>query len=212
MKGSVAAQIAAWIQPTLPADPPVPEHIWAQLAAYLELLGRWNQRMNLTAARNAQEMAQVHLAECLRCAQLLPPGIQTLLDFGSGAGLPGVPIQLMRPEIAVTLAESQSKKAMFLREAVRVLGMEQATVYAGRVEAMAIAQRFDGVTLRAVDQMDKALPAAAERVADNGWCAVLTTETQIEAVKKAVTGFAWKDAMAMMGSVQRVVLIGQKSS
>ena len=203
-------QLAAWAGPTIFSASSLPANLWEQLAAYVNLLYRWNQRMNLTAVRQPQELAQVHLAECLRCAQLLPPGIATLLDFGSGAGLPGIPIQLARPEISVTLAESQLKKATFLREAARVLGLQQTTVYAGRVEAMPAAQTFDAVTLRAVDQMDKALPAAAQRVARGGWCAVLTTAAQAPAVRALLPGPTWQERESLPGSTQRVVLLGQR--
>lgn len=188
-----------------------PEQLCENLTTYLQLLLRWNQRMNLTAVRNPQELVQVHLSECLRSAQLLPSGISTVLDFGSGAGLPGIPIQLLRLEISVTLAESQAKKAMFLKEAVRVLGLSRAAVYSGRVEALPKGQRFDAVVLRAVDHMEKALPAAAARVADGGWCAVLTTEAQTAAIQQSVPDFAWQDGVSMPGSQQRVVLLGQKA-
>ncbi len=205
-----AEQIAALVTPMLLPAPALSAEIWKQLAIYVDLLYRWNQRMNLTAVRDPEELAAVHLGECLRCAQLLPAGIASLLDFGSGAGLPGIPIQLTRPEIAVTLAESQGKKAGFLREAVRVLGQKQATVYAGRVEAIPATQRFDAVTLRAVDAMELALPAAAERVAPGGWCVVLTTEAQAEPVRALLPEMAWQTEAALPGSKQRVVLLGQR--
>ncbi|HEX4021769.1 MAG TPA: 16S rRNA (guanine(527)-N(7))-methyltransferase RsmG [Acidobacteriaceae bacterium] len=190
---------------------PLPASLWEQLAKYLHLLSRWNQKMNLTAIRNPQELVEVHLAECLRCAQRLPQGIQTLLDFGSGAGLPGIPIQLARPEIAVTLTESQSKKSAFLQEAVRVLGMHQSHVYAGRVEAMPAEQCFDVVTLRAVDQMEQILPAAIERVAQGGWCVVLTTEMQMQAIRGATPELAWQVGDTISGSMQRILLLGQRT-
>ena len=74
----------------------------------------------------------------------------TLLDFGSGGGFPGIPIALCRPEIAVTLAESQGKKAAFLQEAVRVLGLSARSTLSG---PKLLTVGFDCVTLRAVDRM-----------------------------------------------------------
>ena len=91
---------------------------------YLALILRWNSRMNLTAIRDEEEILARHFVESIACAQHFPEGIGTLLDFGSGAGFPGIPIALCRPEIAVTLAESQSKKAAFLQETVRILGLQ----------------------------------------------------------------------------------------
>jgi 16S rRNA (guanine527-N7)-methyltransferase len=81
--------------------------------AYLSLLLRWNARVNLTAVRDEGGILSRHFVESIACARALPAGIATLLDFGSGAGFPGIPIALCRPEIAVTLAESQGKKAAF---------------------------------------------------------------------------------------------------
>ncbi len=88
---------------------------------YLSLILRWNARMNLTAIRDSNGILTRHFVESIACAQLLPLGIHSLLDFGSGAGFPGIPIALCREEIQVTLSESQGKKAAFLQEAVRTL-------------------------------------------------------------------------------------------
>jgi len=204
-------EIAALAGPMLFPNAKLPDGLWERLAAYLELLQRWNQRMNLTAVRNLEELARVHIAESLRCGQLLPSGITTLLDFGSGAGLPGIPILLLRPEIAVTLAESQSKKASFLREALRVLDVPQTEVYAGRVEDLPQAQQWDGVSLRAVDKMDLALAEASRRVRAAGWCAVLTTEERAASARSLLPRFDWQAPEMLPGSRQRVVLLGQKT-
>src|ERR1017187_8825649 len=128
---------------------------------YISLILRWNERVNLTAIREEDGILARHFVESIVCARALPRGIAALLDFGSGAGFPGIPIALCRPEIAVTLAESQGKKAAFLQEAVRVLGI-QAKVHAGRAEALRAV--FDCVVLRAVDRMPKAVAAAVPLV------------------------------------------------
>jgi 16S rRNA (guanine527-N7)-methyltransferase len=137
--------------------------LYAQVSAYLDLLLKWNARTNLTAIRNPEEIVRRHFGESLFAARHLPL-CSTLLDLGSGAGFPGLPIQLLRPEIAVTLAESQHKKAAFLREVVRTLNLAT-EVWATRVEESSPApgRRFDIVTLRAVDNMREALKSAASR-------------------------------------------------
>jgi 16S rRNA (guanine527-N7)-methyltransferase len=135
---------------------PLPESAAEKLACYGNLLVRWNERTNLTAIRDPAAILERHVVESVAVAQLLPTGISTLLDYGSGAGLPGIPIAIVRGEIQVTLAESQSKKVAFLREAVRTLGLT-ATIHAGRVADLPKGTRFDAVTLRAVEKMPEAV-------------------------------------------------------
>src|SRR6266700_1835524 len=135
-------------------DAPLDSDLADKFGDYAALLMRWNARMNLTAVRDEEGILRRHFVESIACARALPPEIRTLLDFGSGAGFPGLPIALCLSKIEVTLAESQGKKIAFLREALRVLGLS-ANVYGGRVESLV--DRFDCVTLRAVDRMGEAV-------------------------------------------------------
>jgi 16S rRNA (guanine527-N7)-methyltransferase len=188
------SRLAALLAPYL-GDVSTPPDLLPQLSTYLDLLLRWNERTNLTAIREPEEIVRRHFGESLfagvRLAPLLPTD-GTLLDFGSGAGFPGLPIQLLLPGLRVTLAESQGKKASFLREAVRTLGLK-AEVWDGRVEDLPSSRTFDAVTLRAVDRMEQALAAARPRVAPGGWLATLATEpatpeTQSFALPESATG------------------------
>ena len=165
------SEIAALLTPYLP--PNTPSTLYTQLSTYLDLLLKWNARTNLTAIRDPHEIVRRHFGESLFAAQHLSPGT-TLLDFGSGAGFPGLPIQLYHPNLTVTLAESQNKKATFLREVIRTLGLKT-EVWAARVETMPPTRRFSTVTLRAVDDMAVALPAASSRIAPGGQLVILTT-------------------------------------
>ena len=194
------SRIAALLAPYLGDDPP-PPNLLPQLSTYLDLLLRWNQRTNLTAIREPEEIVRRHFGESLFAGRHLTPLLTTtdvssrpesspredaverpaappptLLDYGSGAGFPGLPIQLLLPELRVTLAESQGKKASFLREAIRTLGL-QTEVWAARVENLAAARKFNAVTLRAVDRMDQALTAARPRVVPGGWLVILIAGT-----------------------------------
>jgi 16S rRNA (guanine527-N7)-methyltransferase len=167
-------RIATLLQPYLPDIIP-PANLYAHLSAYLDLLLRWNARTNLTAIRDPEQIVQRHFGESLFVGAHLASIIsasQTLLDFGSGAGFPGLPIQLLLPKLRVTLSESQGKKSTFLREATRTLGLDT-KVWAGRVEAMPVESRFDVVALRAVDKMESALAEASLRVASGGILAIL---------------------------------------
>lgn len=176
--------------------------------AYLSLLLRWNARTNLTAVRDADAILSRHFVECIACARSLPESIATLLDFGSGAGLPGIPVALCRPEIAVTLAESQGKKAAFLQEAVRTLKLD-AAVYAGRAELLR--SEFDCVILRAVDKMAAAATAATRLVRTGGWLALMTTDTGFAEVRKAIEPqLAWSGPVSLPGSERRQLMLGRK--
>ena len=185
----------------------LPAELAERFGAYAALLMKWNARMNLTAVRDEEGILRRHFVESIVCARALPPEIRTLLDFGSGAGFPGLPIALCLSKIEVTLAESQGKKVAFLREALRVLGLS-ANVYGGRVESLV--DRFDCVTLRAVDRMGEAVRTASGRVADNGWLALLTTRPDERAVEGwAGAGFRW-EAKALPGASERILLLGER--
>jgi 16S rRNA (guanine527-N7)-methyltransferase len=159
--GSAASELGVDRTGSAPVDWP---RVYGQLAVYFELIVKWNARMNLTAVRAPEEIVRRHFGESLFAGAHLG-ACATLLDFGSGAGFPGLPMQLMRPGVQVTLAESQGKKAAFLREAVRELGLGT-EVWAGRVEAMPAARQFDCVALRAVDKMAAAVREAAVRAVE----------------------------------------------
>lgn len=145
----------------------LPEEVWSAyrlreisgaISRYVDLLVRWNAAVNLTSVRKPEQILERHVAESLCCAHALPP-CGSMLDLGSGAGFPGLPVQLMRPEMQVTLAESHARKAAFLREAVRELGLAT-RVFAGR--AQHLPKRSVGcVCLRAVDPVHQALQAAS---------------------------------------------------
>jgi 16S rRNA (guanine527-N7)-methyltransferase len=153
--------IANLLAPYL-SESEAPATLLPQLSTYLDLLLKWNARTNLTAIRDPEEIVRRHFGESLFAAQHLDPGTTTLLDFGSGAGFPGLPIALLRPDIQVTLAESQNKKAAFLREAARSLNLPT-EVWPHRVESMPASRRFHTVALRAVDNMAAAIASAAPR-------------------------------------------------
>jgi 16S rRNA (guanine527-N7)-methyltransferase len=187
---------------------PVDGEAAAKFEVYLSLILRWNARLNLTSLRTEDAIIFKHLTESIACAIAIPPGVKTLLDFGSGAGFPGIPIALCRPEIAVTLAESQTKKAAFLHEAVRTLGIA-AKVHSGRAEALQ--SRFDCVTLRAVDKMPQAVRAAASLVAPGGWLAPMTTNAGLANLQAAAGAeFSWPRMVPLPGSTDRIVAFGQR--
>lgn len=161
-----------------------------QLTVYLDLLMRWNARTNLTAIRDPLTIVQRHFADSLFCASHIPLEARLVLDFGSGGGFPGIPAAIMRPDLSMTLAESQSKKSAFLREAVRAVAIE-AEVWSHRVELMPTERQFDCITLRAVDQMISACATAASRLAEDGTLLAFSTERLRETVEHTLPTWHW---------------------
>jgi 16S rRNA (guanine527-N7)-methyltransferase len=175
---------------------------------YLSLILRWNTRTNLTSIRDAEGILARHFVESIAAARALPASIASLLDFGSGAGFPGIPIAIIRPEIAVTLAESQGKKAAFLQEALRVTGIS-AKVHSGRAESLQA--QFDCITLRAVDHMERALPAAVRLLRPTSWLAPMTTAGALPEIQGAAgPQFSWSSPLLLPGSDSRLLALGQR--
>lgn len=121
------------------------------LLDYLALLVRWNGTYNLTAVRDPQDMVRRHLLDSLALHPYVESGL--LADLGSGPGLPGIPLAMAHPQLQVTLVESNGKKARFLREAVRTLGLANARVAESRAEALHEPATFDAITARALDSL-----------------------------------------------------------
>jgi len=124
----------------------VSDTLAARLEAHYELMLRWNRRMKLTSVTGLEEAVVRHYAESIFLAANLPAGACTVVDVGSGAGFPGFPLALCRPECSVTLVESVGKKAAFLEEACRGV----ANVRVAAVRAESLEARFDWLVSRAV--------------------------------------------------------------
>ena len=137
------------------------------LLAYLTLLARWNQTYNLTAIRDPREMLTKHLLDSLAMHAHLD-GIERLADLGTGPGLPGIPLAIARPNLQVTLVESNGKKARFLREAVRQLKLGNAIVAETRIEAFHPPARFDAITARALASLPLIIELGGHLLAPQG--------------------------------------------
>ena len=189
-------------------SPPLAPGLTEKFTAYLQLLQRWNQKTNLTSIRDDEGILRRHFVESILCAQNLPANIATLLDYGSGAGFPGIPIALVRPGIDVTLAESQNKKAAFLREVVRTLDL-QTKVHSGRAEQLTT--HYECITLRAVDHMELAIPAAIQLLSPNGWLAIMTTTSELQSIQQAASELEWHPPLPLPATTTRRLLLGKKS-
>jgi 16S rRNA (guanine527-N7)-methyltransferase len=185
----------------------LPDNCFHQFSNYLDLMLRWNARLSLTAIRERKDIIRRHFAECAFAAQHLPANIETLLDYGSGPGLPGIPFAICHPEIRVTLAEAQGRKAAFLREVVRVIGTHT-EVHDGRVETMAQARPFHAVSMRAVEKMELAIPIAlpmAER-----YLLLFTTDLLAPRYERLAPGISWQSRVHLPNSDQIILSIGER--
>src|ERR1035438_2527106 len=188
------ARIAELLAPFTGGETLAPRLLEA-LQRYLDLLLRWNARVNLTAVRDPEKIVTRHFGESLFAARVLLRGREdaaaasTLADVGSGAGFPGIPMKLFAPQLELTLIEAHNKKAVFLREVVRRLGLDRAEVFGGRAEHWA--QTADLVTLRALEQFERALPVAAKLVAEDGRLGLLISARQVLTAQE-VLGKQWR--------------------
>jgi 16S rRNA (guanine527-N7)-methyltransferase len=209
------SRIAELLAPFLAPASLSPTQLQA-ISTYVDLLLRWNARINLTAIRNPEEIVTRHFGESLFAARQLFPtnpvqsasgkGPRTAADIGSGAGFPGIPIKLWQPNLNLTLIESNHKKAAFLREVGRALELENVEVIADRAETIAD-RTFDLVTLRAVDKTDDVLPTAAKLLRPGGRMALFLTSRQVDAVRSSLP-LKWEPEIAIPHSDSRLLLIG----
>jgi len=142
-----------------------------RLEAYLSLLFRWNARMNLTAVRDEKTAVDRLLLEGVVAAELLEGSAPRVMDVGSGAGSPAIPMHLALAGSRLMLVEARQRKAAFLREAARVLGLERVTVAACRVEELPAQEtvRADVVSSRGV-RVDALLASTVGRLAEPEAC------------------------------------------
>ncbi|MGH8182364.1 MAG: 16S rRNA (guanine(527)-N(7))-methyltransferase RsmG [Rhodanobacteraceae bacterium] len=160
---SLLADGLAAMQLALPAD------AQAKLLAYIDLLTRWNHSYNLTAVRDPEDMVSRHLLDSLAALPFLHGA--TLADLGSGAGLPGIPLAIARPDLHVTLIESNGKKARFLREAARSLPLPNVAVQQARVQD--VTGTFDTISARAFASLADMLAWGGRLQAPDGrWLAL----------------------------------------
>jgi len=181
------------------------------VAQHLDLLVKWNAKTNLTAVRAPEEMVTRHFGESFFSAARLLAGEvpQVAFDLGSGAGFPGVPLAIYAPDVRVTLIESQNKKATFLKEAVRTLGLKNVAVHAGRAEDLAGKSRANLVTMRAVEKFADSATLAANLLQPEGRLALLIGAAQAEDARRLLPGLQWADPLAIPGGTTRVLLVGR---
>ncbi|MEO1766540.1 16S rRNA (guanine(527)-N(7))-methyltransferase RsmG [Thiobacter aerophilum] len=139
----------------------------AKLIAYLELLLKWNKVYNLTAVREPQAMVTQHLLDSLSVLPHLGE-VATLVDVGAGAGLPGIPLAIARPQLKVVLADASHKKTSFMQQALLELALPNASVRCERVERLRLSAPADAVICRAFADLKEFARLARHLVAPGG--------------------------------------------
>ena len=142
-----------------------------KLLDYLALLEKWNKVHNLTAVRDPSDMVTLHLLDSLSVLPHIKSG--RLLDVGSGAGLPGIPLSIVRPDLQVTVMDSSHKKASFMRQAKATLGIPNLEVVCGRVEEFYPEHKFNMVISRAFSDLAEFMRLTAHLCDEGGvWLAM----------------------------------------
>jgi 16S rRNA (guanine527-N7)-methyltransferase len=137
---------------------------------YLNLLRKWQKSQRLIGSAEPGWIVEKLFLDSLLFLRVLPARLGSLLDLGSGAGLPGIPIKIVRPEIQLVLLESRQRRASFLSNAVRELALERVSVVSGRAEELAeeLGERFDAVVMRCAGDVERLFPVAARFVMPGG--------------------------------------------
>ena len=168
----------------------------AKLLAYVELIHKWNRVYNLTAVREADRMLTHHVLDSLAVV----PHIRgtRLLDVGSGAGLPGIPLALAMPQSHVTLLESNHKKATFLKQATIELNLSNADVVNERVETWRAPGEFDVVISRALADLSEFVMLAGRHCAPGGALAAMKGVYPHEEIGRIPAGFEVEKTIALV--------------
>ncbi len=148
-----------------------------KIAAYLELLQKWNKTYNLTAVRDAADMVPRHILDSLAVAEYLQG--ERIADLGTGPGLPGIPLAIRYPGHRFTLVDSNRKKTLFLNNVVRDLRLDNVEIVRSRLEEYHPAHSFDTLTARALASVDDILRWAGH-LCKPGGCFLLLKSRQLE--------------------------------
>jgi 16S rRNA (guanine527-N7)-methyltransferase len=180
-----------------------------KLLEYLALLEKWNQVYNLTAIRDVEKMVSGHLLDCLAVVPCVS-GVR-VLDAGSGAGLPGIPLAVAKPGIQVALLDSNHKKAAFLRQAVAELRLKNASVVCERVESWRPAEKFDCIISRAFSEIAEFVTLTKHLLAPGGVLAAMKGVHPFEEIGRLPRDFrvmhVHRLAVPGLGAERHLVLI-----
>jgi len=180
-----------------------------RLLQHLELLQKWNRVYNLTAVRDKEKAVSVHLLDSLAVVPHLPGS--RFLDAGSGAGFPGIPIAVARPEVQMDLLDSNHKKCAFLRQTLAELGLKNARVVCERVESWRPAGQFDCILSRALAEISEVIALVKHLLAPGGVIAAMKGVHPFEEIERVPPEFRVRQVHALavpgLGAERHLVLI-----
>lgn len=184
-----------------------------KLIVYLDLLLRWNRKINLTSIADAEQCVTRHFGESFLLSHILAINGR-LLDIGSGAGFPGLALKLLSPGLEVVLLEPVSKKRAFLKEVARACRMDLIEVNGSRFEEFAhkeVKQSFDIITSRAVGNLELMVQSSRALLKPGGYLCLWLGSRQIQAIQTENSELNWLVPAAIPLSRDRVILVGNKN-
>jgi 16S rRNA (guanine527-N7)-methyltransferase len=189
---------------------PAYDHQALQIQQYIKILLAWNDKVNLTAIRDPLEILHRHFCECMFAGRSVPIEHGRLADAGTGAGFPGLPLKILRPGLQVFLIESNIKKATFLAEVIRELGLREAQVLVGRYEELGeeIAP-LDYVCSRALGEYTKFLDWARSDSLSAKQVVLWIGANDLPEIRKS-PNWEWQEPIPVPNSLRRLILVGTK--
>jgi len=183
-----------------------------QIQQYIKALLAWNEKVNLTAIRDPLEILYRHFCESMYAAEAIPVEKGRLADVGSGGGFPGLPLKIIRPNLRVFLVESNLKKATFLAEVIRELGLKDTQVLVRRYEELheEIAP-LDYVCSRALGEFPSFLKWASSTETGARQVILWIGARDLPGIQR-IDAWEWREPIQVPHSLQRLLLVGTKKA
>ena len=180
----------------LPTAPP--EQMVSQFGSYLDLLVKWNQKINLTSEKSSQDILLRHIFDSLQYATFISSQDE-IVDIGSGAGFPGIPLKIIYPELVATLIESQRKRCSFLETVISQLGLTAIKVINDRAEKTSPKRLVEAVILRGVSDIKSCLELATPFLGEGGKVVLKKGLEERGQLKQPIYGFALEQEVVVTG-------------
>ena len=181
------------ISPTAPA-----EQMVSQFGSYLDLLVKWNQKINLTSEKSSQDILLRHIFDSLQYAPVISPKDE-IVDIGSGAGFPGIPLKIIYPELVATMIESQRKRCSFLETVIFELGLKATKVINDRAEKISPERLTETVIFRGVSDIKSCLELATPFLRRGGKVVLKKGVEERGELKQPIYNFSLEQEVVVTG-------------